>query len=260
MRLPKSFTSLAVAFAAASVPRFTSIIPPSAALVMNVLSASLSEVAVPVVVVLLVMLDVSVALVAVSVALSFFLQANMSSATSASRKINFCFINSILLSRASLRCTKSSSTPDLQELPERVGEPLVFLRRVVELGGYAEDPLGRLWPRDHRHLDGEAFEESILELIAERGGRGGRASVGDRNRRHRAQHVVRRRFVDRQCLAEDVTGLQRQRVIPAHDLLPPAGDERRKEAQRLADRKPRRGIEGSGPIEFQLESRSIGAF
>src|SRR6266852_6246433 len=101
MRLPKSFTSLLVALAAASWPRLTSIMPPSAAFVAKSLSAVFSGVVlvaavVPAVDVVAEVSDavVLVVLVAVvSVVVSLFLQPNANATMNASGKIKLLFIN-----------------------------------------------------------------------------------------------------------------------------------------------------------------------
>src|SRR6266550_1181681 len=101
MRLPKSFTSFAVALEAANCPAFTSAMPPCAAFVMKSLSALLSDAAdVPVVEVVA---DVSVAdvlvelrevsVVAVSdVVVSFFAHPTAITETIAKRKMQFRLI------------------------------------------------------------------------------------------------------------------------------------------------------------------------
>src|SRR5437762_2435717 len=110
MRLPKSFTSFAVAFEAANCPALTSAMPPCAAFVMKSLSAPLSDAAdVPVVDVVA---DVSVADVLVvladvsDVVVSFFLHPNAIKQTIAKRKSKLRLIGSP--PSDALQCTKSS--------------------------------------------------------------------------------------------------------------------------------------------------------
>src|SRR5712691_6314731 len=161
MRLPKSFTSLLVALAAASWPSSTSIMPPSAALVAKSLSAAFSGAVLvaAVVAVVDVVAEVSdtvvlVVLVAVvSVVVSLFLQPSANTTRNASGKIKLRFVDPYSFSGAVLQCTKSSRNGLYRSRRSAAGESLVVLWIVVELGRDTEDALGRLWPRDNRHLD-----------------------------------------------------------------------------------------------------------
>src|SRR5437868_1508995 len=137
MRLPKSFTSFAVAFEAASCPAFTSAMPPCAAFVMKSLSASLSdaaEVAVVDVVADVSVADVLVALAEVSdvtvsdVAVSFFLHPNAIKETIAKRKSKLRLIGSTPSTVCSARKVPRRA---LQQAAKRVCQLRVLVDRVV---------------------------------------------------------------------------------------------------------------------------------